>query len=107
MLSRIFGISIFHAKDGSLIVIINQGGDFRQFIIWKCADWAFGIFSPAFAPTKAEKTFGFRVNQVYLRWVCVRNSGPSSHRQIRTTLLYNSPLFSKPDRSEHSDPLSE
>jgi len=62
---------------------------------------------PLFAPTKAEKAFGFRVNQVYLRWVCARNSGPSSHRQIRTALLYNSPLFSKPDRSEHSGLSSE
>jgi hypothetical protein len=31
---------------------------------------------PLFAATKAEKAFGFRVNQVYLRWACARNSGP-------------------------------
>jgi hypothetical protein len=47
-------------------------------LFWKCADGAFGIFSPAFAPTKAEKAFGFRVNQVYLRWACARDSSPSS-----------------------------
>jgi ribosomal protein L24E len=28
-----------------------------------------------FAATKAEKAFGFRVNQVYLRWACARKQG--------------------------------
>jgi hypothetical protein len=42
--------------------------------IRKCADGAFGIFSPAFAATKAEKAFGFRFIRVYLRWACaIRN----------------------------------
>jgi len=34
------------------------------FDIWKCADEAFGIFSPAFAATKAEKAFGFHAIRV-------------------------------------------
>jgi len=35
-------------------------------MIWKCTDSSFGSLSPAFAATKAEKAFGFRVNRVYL-----------------------------------------